>query len=84
MVAQTAQIKDLHVKLNSAVAENNQIQEYLDPKNFQACITSVVQEAQQTASQTNSNTRYILHQNRPYAAFTTSGMFCRERWNYKS
>ena len=50
VVAQTAQIKDLHVKLDSAVAENTQMQEYLDPKNFQACITSTVQEAQQTAS----------------------------------
>ena len=46
VVAQTAQIKDLHVKLDLAVAENNQMREYLDPKNFQACITSVVQEAQ--------------------------------------
>ena len=44
--AQTAQIKDLHIKLDSAVAENNQMQEYLDPKNVQACITSTVQEAQ--------------------------------------
>ena len=46
VAAQTAQIKDLHVKLDLAVAENNQMQEYLDPKNFQACITSAVQEAQ--------------------------------------
>ena len=46
VVAQTAQIKDLCVKLDSAVAENNQMQEYLDPKNLQACITSTVQEAQ--------------------------------------
>ena len=46
VATQTAQIKDLHVKLDSAVAENNQMQEYLDPKNFQACITSMVQEAQ--------------------------------------
>ena len=46
VMAQTAQIKDLCVKLDLAVAENNQMQEYLDPKNFQACITSAVQEAQ--------------------------------------
>ena len=46
VAAQTTQIKDLHVKLDLAVAENNQIQEYLDPKNFQACIASMVQEAQ--------------------------------------
>ena len=46
VATQTAQIKDLHVKLDSAVAENTQMREYLDPKNFQACITSAVQEAQ--------------------------------------
>ena len=46
VAAQTAQIKDLHVKLDLAVAENNQMQEYLDPKNFQAYITSMVQETQ--------------------------------------
>ena len=46
VAAQTAQIKDLHVKLHSAVSENNQMQKYLNPKNFQACITSAVQEAQ--------------------------------------
>ena len=50
VAAQTAQIKDLHVKLDLAVAENNQMWEYLDPKNFQACITNAVQEAQRTAS----------------------------------
>ena len=31
------------------------------------CITSVVLEAQQTASQTNYNTRYTQHQGKPYA-----------------
>ena len=67
VAAQTAQIKDLHVKLDSAAAENTQMWEYLDPKNFQACITSVVQEAQQTASQTNPNMRYTPHHSRPYA-----------------
>ena len=58
VMAKTAQIKDLHVKLDSAVAENNQMWEYLDSKNFQACITSTVQEAQQTVSQTTFNMRY--------------------------
>ena len=52
VVTQTAQIKDLCVKLDSVVAENNQMGEYLDPRNFQACITSAVQETQRTASQT--------------------------------
>ena len=62
VAAQTAQIKDLQVKLDSAVAENMQMWEYLDPKTSQACITNAVQEAQWTASQTNMNTRYTLHQ----------------------
>ena len=66
VAAQTAQIKDLCVKLDSAVAENTQMREHLDPKNFQACITSTVQETQQTASQTNPNTKYTLHHSRPY------------------
>ena len=65
--AQTAQIKDLRVKLDSAVAENTQMHEYLDPKNFQTHITNVIQEAQRTASQINQfNQRYIPHQSHPY------------------
>ena len=66
--AQTAQIKDLRVKLDSAVAENTQMPEYLDPKNFQTCNTNVIQEVQRTASWINqSDQRYILCQSRPYA-----------------
>ena len=60
VTVQTAQIKDLQIKLDSAIAKNTQMQEYLDPKNFQACITNTVQEAHWTASQTN--TRYTPHQ----------------------
>ena len=66
--AQTAQIKDLRVKLDSAVAKNTQVCEYLDLKNFQTCIINVIQEVQRTASGINqSNQRYILHQSHPYA-----------------
>ena len=76
--AQTAQIKDLRVKLDSAVAENTQMHEYLDLKNFQTCITNVIQEVQRTASQINqSNQRYIPHQSHP----VTSGMLCQKGWN---
>ena len=85
VAAQTAQIKDLQVKLDSAVAENMQMWEYLDPKTFQACITNAVQEAQQTASQTNMNTRYTLHQSWPiHGHSVTSGMFCWKGQHYKS
>ena len=55
------------------------MQEYLDSKNFQACITSTVQEAQRTASQTNFNMRYTLHQSKTSCRpSVTSRMLCRE------
>ena len=44
--AQSSQIKDLHTKLDQAVAENSQIREFLSPTSLQKAFTSALQAAQ--------------------------------------
>ena len=44
--AQSSQIKDLHTKLDQAVAENSQIREFLSPTSLQEAFTSALQAAQ--------------------------------------
>ena len=47
--AQSSQIKDLHSKLDQAVAENSQIREFLSPTSLQKAFTSALQAAQVTS-----------------------------------
>ena len=51
--AQSSQIKDLHTKLDQAVAENSQIKEFLSPTSLQMAFTSTLQAAQTWQSNTN-------------------------------
>ena len=44
--AQSSQIKDLHIKLDGAIAENVQIQELLSPSTLQTAFTNVLQATQ--------------------------------------
>ena len=44
--AQSSQIKDLHCKLDQAVAKNSQIREFLSPTSLQKAFTSALQAAQ--------------------------------------
>ena len=44
--AQSSQIQDLHSKLDAAVAENSQMQEYLHPSTLQIAVTNALQAAQ--------------------------------------
>ena len=43
--AQSSQIKDLHTKLDQAVAKNSQIKEFLSPTSLQKAFTSALQAA---------------------------------------
>ena len=47
--AQSSQIKDLHSKLDQAVAKNSQIREFLSPTSLQKAFTSALQAAQVTS-----------------------------------
>ena len=48
--AQSSQIKDLHTKLDQAVAKNSQIREFLSPTSLQKAFTSALQAAQMMTS----------------------------------
>ena len=41
--AQSSQIKDLHEKLDGAIAENTQIKEWLNPNTLQKAFTNALQ-----------------------------------------
>ena len=53
--AQSSQIKDLHTKLDQAVAENSQIREFLSPTSLQKAFTSALQAAQTVSKSTRTN-----------------------------
>ena len=53
--AKSSQIKDLHTKLDQAVAENSQIREFLSPTSLQKAFTSALQAAQSSTSKSNKN-----------------------------
>ena len=53
--AQSSQIKDLHTKLDKAVAENSQIREFLSPTSLQKAFTSALQAAQTASKLTGTN-----------------------------
>ena len=53
--AQSSQIKDLHTKLDQAVAENSQIREFLSPTSLQKAFTSALQAAQMVFKSTRTN-----------------------------
>ena len=54
--AQASQIKELHSKLDEAIAENSQIREYLSPTSLQSAFTNALQAAGKP-SKSNPNTR---------------------------
>ena len=53
--AQSSQIKDLHSKLDGAIAENSQIWELLNPTTLQMAFTNALQAAQSGASKSGSH-----------------------------
>ena len=53
--AQSSQIKDLHTKLDQAVAENSQIRKFLSPTSLQKVFTSALQAAQTASKSTGNN-----------------------------
>ena len=51
--AQSSQIKDLHTKLDQAIAENSQIREFLSPTSLQKAFTSALQATKTGLPSTN-------------------------------
>ena len=47
--AQSSQIKDLHSKLDSAITENSQMQEFLNPSTLQTVVSNVLHAAQSSS-----------------------------------
>ena len=54
--AQASQIKELHTKLDEAVAENSQMREFLSPTALQTAFTNALQAAKESNS-SNPNQR---------------------------
>ena len=52
---QSSQIKDLHTKLDQAIAENSQIREFLSPTSLQKAFTSALQAAHTASKSTRNN-----------------------------
>ena len=63
--AQSSQIKDLHSKLDQAVAENSQIREFLSPTSLQKAFTSALQAAQ-VASDPKDPKEPLAQENDPF------------------
>ena len=53
--AQSSQIKDLHTKLDQAVAKNSQIREFLSSTSLQKAFTSALQAAQSSTSKSSKS-----------------------------
>ena len=65
MSAQSSQIKELHSKLDSAIMENSQMWEFLNPSMLQTVVTNVLQ-ATQSGNHSHGNSNLGSRQGKPF------------------